>query len=102
MLRQTEKPTPRVTSKPTPKPTAGPPSAGFQRSPDFPVVGQTVTFTSTSTGATTWNWDFGDGASGSGSTATHAYSTAQTYIVRLTVTGPGGSDYLERSVDVAP
>ncbi len=35
-------------------------------------------------------WDFGDGISGTGITVTHAYSTAGTYTVTLTVTDDGG------------
>jgi subtilisin/minor extracellular protease Epr len=35
-------------------------------------------------------WDFGDGTSGTGITVTHAYSTAGTYTVTLTVTDDGG------------
>jgi serine protease len=41
-------------------------------------------------GIATYDWDFGDGATGSGETITHAYSTAGTYIVTLTVTDSYG------------
>jgi len=39
---------------------------------------------------TAYEWDFGDGTSGTGVTTTHAYGTAGTYTVILTVTDNGG------------
>jgi PKD repeat protein len=36
-------------------------------------------------------WDFGDGAQANGSYVTHAYATAATFVVRLTVTDNSGS-----------
>ena len=41
-----------------------------------------------------WRWDFGDGAQTSGQQLAHVYSSAGTYLVRLTVT-----DAYERSAD---
>jgi thermitase len=41
-------------------------------------------------GIATYGWDFGDGTTGSGVSATHAYLTAGTYTVSLTVTDNGG------------
>ena len=40
-------------------------------------------------GVTGWTWDFGDGTAGTGSTASHAYVTAGTYTVKLTVSDAG-------------
>jgi PKD repeat protein len=73
----------------------GPPSTGL--SPSFtastlaPTDQQSVIFdasTSTSTGAsvTAYQWNFGDGSTGSGITITHAFNTAGTYVVTLTIT----------------
>jgi PKD repeat protein len=59
----------------------------FTVTPNNPQENQTVLFdASTSTGTISeYAWEFGDGARGSGATATHAYGTAGTYVVRLTV-----------------
>ena len=52
-----------------------------------------VQFTDTSTGSiTNWSWDFGDGGTSTAQYPSHVYSTAGTYTVSLTVTGPGGTD----------
>jgi PKD repeat protein len=63
----------------------------FTMSPTNPRTGDTVNFnasgSTSSSGATItqFTWDFGDGATASGATATHAFATARTFIVRLTV-----------------
>ncbi len=61
-----------------------------------PLAGQpplTVVFTDTSRGTiTSWLWDFGDGITNTEPNPTHEYTTAGTYTVTLTVSGPGGSD----------
>ena len=55
----------------------------------FPVV---ATFTNTTTDAFLYQWDFGDGSAlVSGTTVMHTYKTADTYRVRLTAAGRGGS-----------
>jgi len=42
---------------------------------------------------TAYLWDFGDGASSDRPAPIHAYTVVRpSYTVRLTVTGPGGSD----------
>ncbi|MEC5190380.1 MULTISPECIES: PKD domain-containing protein [unclassified Arthrobacter] len=38
-----------------------------------------------------WQWDFGDGATGTGKTVTHAYTTAGSYDVKLSVTDDKGA-----------
>jgi PKD repeat protein len=58
-------------------------------------VGQTITFDgsqSTAPGGQTltYAWNFGDNATGSGVSPTHAYSSAGTFTVSLTVTDTGG------------
>ncbi len=57
------------------------------------TAGSAITFSGTgSTGAiTSYVWSFGDGYSTSGATVLHSYAAAGTYLVTLTVTGPGGS-----------
>lgn len=88
----TPKPTPKPTAKPTPTPTPVPsPIAGFS----CIVAGDTITCDgSSSSNASTYAWVFGgaDGGSGSGVVASHQYTISGVKTVRLTVTGPGGSD----------
>ncbi|WP_223648841.1 PKD domain-containing protein [Hymenobacter psoromatis] len=55
----------------------------------FPVV---ATFTNTTTDAFLYQWDFGDGSPlASGQNVTHTYKTPDTYRVKLTAAGRGGS-----------
>jgi PKD repeat protein len=64
-------------------------AADFTFSPTSPTTGQTVTFTSTVSGGTTpyaYSWTFGDGATSAVANPTHAYATAGTFTVTLTVT----------------
>jgi PKD repeat protein len=68
----------------------------FTFTPSAPVESQTVLFDATASTAGPGNaivgysWNFGDGARGSGATASHAYTTADTYVVTLTVTDAVG------------
>ena len=75
------------------------PVANFTASTTTPAVNVALTFTDTSTGSpTAWAWTFGDGAtSTSGPGVAHTYSTAGTYTVSLTVTGPGGTNSITRA-----
>ncbi|RME95456.1 MAG: PKD domain-containing protein, partial [Bacteroidetes bacterium] len=73
------------------------PTAGFTASPTSGVRPLMVQFTDQSTGdITSWSWDFGDGGTSSQQNPSHTYTSAGTYTVRLTVTGPGGSDTKRR------
>ncbi len=49
-----------------------------------------VTFTNTTANAATTAWDFGDGTTSANTTEVHAYTTAGTYTVTLTVTNADG------------
>ncbi|MEK7226473.1 MAG: PKD domain-containing protein [Bacteroidota bacterium] len=51
----------------------------------------TITFINISENATSYQWSFGDGNTSTQSNPTHVYNAAGTYILQLTVTGPGGS-----------
>ena len=70
------------------------PVAFFTYSPDYPIVGETVTFNaslSTPNGGTivSYEWDFGDGSSPvteADSITTHSYTTFGTYSVTLNIT----------------
>jgi PKD repeat protein len=57
-----------------------------------------VSFTDSSTGSiTSYAWTFGDGGTSSAVNPSHTYTSAGTYTVSLTVTGPGGSNTLTRT-----
>lgn len=50
-----------------------------------------------------YRWQFGDGAEGSGPEATHAFASAGSYVVTLTVSdGRGGDGTATRTVTIAP
>ncbi|MBC6934204.1 MAG: PKD domain-containing protein, partial [Chloroflexi bacterium] len=77
--------------KVTQKPDA--PTAAFTQSATSGDVPLTIQFTDQSTGSiTTHAWDFGDGNTSSEASPSHTFTTAGTYTVILTVTGPDGSD----------
>ena len=74
-------------------------NASFFFSPTDPVIGQTVTFdakgSTPSNGATitSYRWDWGDGnneENGTTSTASHSFGSANTFVVKLTVTDSQG------------
>ena len=69
-----------------------PPAANFSASPTSGSAPLTVAFSDESTGPITSRlWTFGDGSTSSATSPSHTYA-AGTYTVRLTATGPGGSD----------
>jgi subtilisin len=71
--------------------TNQPPSAGFT----FTISGLIATFTDTSTdpdgSIAYWSWTFGDEATSADQNPSHAYTTAGTYTVNLTVTDDKGA-----------
>jgi hypothetical protein len=69
------------------------PVADFSASPTSGKPPLSVVFTNTSTGNITgMTWDFGDSSTSTSENPAHTYSSAGTYTVQLTVSGPGGSD----------
>jgi len=75
-----------------------PPVAEFVGSPLSGVLPLTVDFTNQSTGPITSHaWTFGDGGTSTAASPSHVYTTAGTYTVALTETGPGGSDTRTRT-----
>ncbi len=78
--------------------TTATPVAQFTGSPTSGVAPLTVAFTNTSTGSiTSYAWTFSDGGTSTAASPSHVYSAAGTYTVKLTVTGPGGSNTQTRS-----
>jgi uncharacterized delta-60 repeat protein len=73
--------------------TQAPPESEFDANPTSGTVPLSVQFTDLSTGPVTgWYWEFGDGQTSAAQNPIHDYQTGGDYTVRLTVTGPGGSD----------
>ncbi len=57
----------------------------------------TVTFTDESSGSiNAWSWDFGDGSTSTEQNPVHEYTTVDTFNVKLTVSGPSGTDQVEK------
>lgn len=70
-----------------------PPIADFSCTPLSGNTPLDVSCTNASTGQiTSYSWTFGDGGTSSVENPTHSYTVAGVYTVKLTVTGPGGSD----------
>ncbi len=77
---------------------SAPPVADFSGAPTSGLVPLTVNFTNLSTGDITgYLWSFGDGQTSTLANPSHQYSTGGSYTVRLTTTGPGGTDTLTRT-----
>src|SRR5216117_2876582 len=75
-------------------------STSFIFTPNAPVVIETVKFVASASGEAcpyTFGWVFGDGSAGSGSSVTHAYPSAGTYIVVLTVKDNGSPQQIATS-----
>lgn len=75
------------------------PVADFTADKTNPALGDPVAFTDTSSGnPTAWAWTFGDGgSSNSGPLVSHAYNTAGTYTVTLTVTSASGTSSVTKT-----
>ncbi len=71
-----------------------PPTAEFTGAPLSGTAPLLVNFSDLSTGSIgSYSWTFGDGGTpSSAANPSHTYTTAGTYTVSLTVTGPGGND----------
>ncbi len=69
-----------------------PPIANFTFAGQAVCDNGLIVFADASQYAETWLWDFGDGTSSNLQNPTHAYSTAGTYTVTLTITNGCGND----------
>ncbi len=81
-------------------------SASFVVTPSNPSVNTLLTLTASATGSSppySYSWKFGDGATGSGASITHAYTSAGTYGVNLTVRDATNKTVtVSQSVTVSP
>jgi PKD repeat protein len=78
------------------------PTASFTVNPTSGSIPLQVAYTDTSTGSiTSWAWSFGDGAVSNQQNPNHTYIASGNYMVRLTVTGSGGSDTITKSLTVS-
>lgn len=85
------------------------PEADFAVEPVSPTAADAVTFAADAADresapeSLTYQWEFGDGSEATGRTVEHAYGSAGSYEVTLTVTDPAGADATaSQSLDVAP
>ena len=72
--------------------------ANFSTDTTQGVVPLSIQFTSLSQDATEWYWDFGDGTNSTEKNPMHTYSSAGTYIVKLTVSNEYGTDSKSSSI----
>jgi PKD repeat protein len=78
--------------------TVAAPTAAFTATPVSGAAPLTVGFTSSSTGSiTSYAWTFGDGTTSSLQNPSKTYTTAGSFTVGLTVSGPGGSHTATRT-----
>jgi PKD repeat protein len=74
------------------------PVAGFEAQTVVGVAPLGVQFADASSGlVTSATWDFGDGTTSSATNPLHVYAAPGIYTVRLTVAGPTGSNFEEKS-----
>ena len=68
------------------------PTADFTAAPIIGTTPLAVQFTNQTTGSiTSYAWNFGDGTTSTQANPSHTYTTAGSWTVTLTVTGPGGT-----------
>ena len=103
-------PTPTIKPTPIPVPTPAPPPvpapvASFSIEAADGSAAFLAQFSNTSEGrVTSVEWDFGDGAASDVHSPVHSYTGAGSYTVRLTVSGPGGTDVVTvtEAISVSP
>lgn len=81
-------------------PPANIPKANFSISGYETAAPCTITFINVSENATSYQWSFGDGGTSVQSNPTHVYASNGSYLLKLIVTGPGGSDSICKLVAI--
>ena len=77
------------------------PKAGFISDSTSGIAPLTVRFTDSSSGTvSSWKWDFGDGMSSGEKNPTHIFSSAGSFPVILTVSGPAGENQTTKTIVV--
>ena len=84
-----------TTNAPPPPPPV-PPVADFSGSPTRGQAPLFVQFSNLSSNATSYAWAFGDGGTSVTANPSESYSSAGSYTVSLTATGPGGTNTMTR------
>jgi PKD repeat protein len=85
----------------TPSPTPQPPQPSFLASTQGGNAPLSVQFFDQSRGEISgYAWDFGDGSYSDSQNPTHTYTSPGVYFVKLTVYGPGGSDFATTLITV--
>ena len=79
-----------------------PPDACIEIDGSSPRVNESFAARSCSTGATSLLWEFGDGQTSSATNPDHRYSSSGTRTLKLTASGPGGTDVATRQITVKP
>jgi PKD repeat protein len=75
------------------------PVADFSYSGNL-VTGSIITFLNKSTNATSYSWDFGNSTYTTMSDPALEYTTAGDYTVKLTATGPGGTNSISKAIHI--
>ena len=76
------------------------PTASFTYTPEHPVLNDTLEFTNTSSDANTYLWDFGGTLSSIEKNPKIIALTAGDVVVKLTATGEGGSQTIEKTITI--
>ncbi len=80
--------------------TSNKPVAKFSISGFEAATPTTITFINISSNATSFDWDFGDGGTSTQFNPTHTYTINGSFLLKLKVTGPEGSDSICKLVAI--
>ena len=77
------------------------PDANFSVSGYEIAAPSPITFINTSVNATSYFWNFGDGTTSTSSNPVHTYNVGGTYLLKLRVTGPTGTDSICKLLSIS-